>query len=508
MPPTPTYPGVYIEEVPGGIRAIKGVATSITAFIGRAERGPVDKPVLMGNLADYDRQFGGLWADSMMSHSIRHFFRNGGTDAIIVRVHNGGVAATFTFHGETGALMLEAANPGSWADNLEVEVNHQSQSPGDDASFNLAVREVVDGKTITEEVFHDLSTRQDEDRCIERVLERQSDLVRVQGDTPIGRPNPGPPTERTNGSDGKDIGFAQIADPSLKQGLRGIWALDNTDIFNMLCIPPFSADMDVDAETWTGAQDYCHDKRAMLIIDPPSTWSSPSDVVAGDDLTGTVPARHKNAAVYFPRVKMANPLKDDQVETFAPCGLIAGIYARTDAQRGVWKAPAGVEAQTCRCGRTRLHDDRSREWETEPATGVNCLRSFPDIGNVIWGSRTTVGADHLASEWKYVPVRRLALFIEESLYRGTHWAVFEPNDEPLWAKIRLSVGAFMHDLFREGAFQGSKTDEAYFVKCDRETTTQNDINLGNINILIGFAPLKPAEFVVIKIQQIAGQIED
>lgn len=504
MPAERTYPGVYIEEVPASVRAIEGVPTSVTAFIGRAERGPVDEPVRIQSLAEYDRRFGGLWADSMMSHSIRHFFRNGGTDAIIVRVHNSGVAATFTLHGEAGPLMLEAANPGSWADNLAIEIDHQIQNPGDDTSFNLAIREVVDGKTITEEVFHELSTRPDDDRWVERALKHQSDLLRVQGEIPVGRPNPGPPTARTNGSDGEDISLAQIADPSLKQGLRGIWALDNTDIFNILCIPPFSADMDVDAETWTAAQDYCHDKRAMLIIDPPSTWSSPSDVVAGDDLTGMVPARHYNAAVYFPRVKMANPLKGDQVETFAPCGLIAGTYARTDAQRGVWKAPAGAEAQL-----VGVHELAYTMTEPENGKlngqGVNCLRSFPDIGNVIWDSRTTVGANRLASEWKYVPVRRLALYIEQSLYCGTQWVVFEPNDEPLWAKIRLSVGAFMHDLFREGAFQGSKTDEAYFVKCDRETTTRNDINLGKINILIGFAPLKPAEFVVIKIQHVAQQ---
>jgi len=139
--------------------------------------------------------------------------------------------------------------------------------------------------------------------------------------------------------------------------------------------------------------------------------------------------------------------------------------------------------------------------------GVNCLRTFPVIGNVVWGARTLEGADLLASEWKYVPVRRLALFIEESLYRGTQWVVFEPNDEPLWAQIRLNVGAFMHNLFRQGAFQGTSPREAYFVKCDGETTTQNDIDLGIVNILVGFAPLKPAEFVIIKIQQIAGEIQ-
>ena len=498
MPTTPTYPGVYIEEVPASVRAIEGVPTSITAFIGRAERGLVDKPVRIQSLADYDQRFGGLWADSMMSHSIRHFFRNGGTDAIIVRVHNSGVAATFTLHGEAGPLMLEAANPGSWADNLAIEIDHQTQNPGDDTSFNLAIREVVDGKMITEEVFHELSTRPDDDRWVERALKHQSDLLRVQGELPVGRPNPGAPTARTNGNDGEDIGFAQIADPSLKQGLRGIWALDNTDIFNLLCVPPFSADMDVDAETWTAAQDYCHDKRAMLIIDPPSTWSSPSDVVAGDDLTGKVPARHKNAAVYFPRVKMANPLRNDQVEMFAPCGLIAGTYARIDTGRGVWTAPAGDEA-------TLVGVDEFAYTMTDPENGklnglgVNCLRSIPDIGNVIWGSRTTVGADHIASDWRYVCVRRLALFLEESIRRGLLWVVFEPNDERLRSRIRSSVGSFMAKLFRNGAFPGLMPRDSYFVKCDEETTSEVDISQGIVNVEVGFAPLRPAEFVVILI---------
>jgi phage tail sheath protein FI len=184
---------------------------------------------------------------------------------------------------------------------------------------------------------------------------------------------------------------------------------------------------------------------------------------------------------------------------------VAGIYARTDAARGVWKAPAGTEARLT--GVQKLDVPL-----TDPENGalnllgINCLRTFPVYGPVVWGDRTLEGADALASEWKYVPVRRFALFLEESLYRGTKWVVFEPNDEPLWAQIRLNVGAFMQNLFRQGAFQGQTPREAYFVKCDKETTTQTDINLGIVNILVGFAPLKPAEFVIIKIQQIAGQI--
>jgi uncharacterized protein len=506
MPLAPTYPGVYKEELSNGIRAIEGVPTSITAFIGRAERGPVDKPVLIHDFADYRERFGGLWAQSTMSHSVDHFFRNGGTDAIIVRVHNGGIAATFALLAGINQLMLVAANSGAWANNLEIEIGHQTESPGDNALFKLAVREVVEGKMIREEVFRDLSIRQDDDRCVERVLGRESDLLRVQGELPIERPDPGPPAARTSGSDGEDIGFSQIADPLLKLKSCGIWALDDADIFNLLCIPSFTADTDVSAETWAAAQAYCRERRAMLLIDPPSTWKSPSDVIAGGGLAGPVPTRDQNGMVFFPRVKMANPLNDDQTEVFAPCGAIAGTYARTDAEQGVWKAAAGKDARLIGVEELAytMTDDENGKLNS---LGVNCLRSFPDTGRVIWGSRTTAGSDHLSSKWKYVPVRRLALYIEESLYRGTKWAVLEPNDERLWAQMRLSVGAFMDSLFREGAFLGVKPGEAYFVKCGRETMTQNDIDVGIINIEVGFAAVRPAEFVVIRIQQTTGDRE-
>ena len=191
---------------------------------------------------------------------------------------------------------------------------------------------------------------------------------------------------------------------------------------------------------------------------------------------------------------------------YPPCGFVAGIFAATDASRGVWKAPAGVDASlTGVSGLDTVLTDN--ENGTLNIQAVNCLRSFRVYGNVVWGSRTLRGNDQVGSEWKYVPVRRLALFLEESLYRGTQWAVFEPNDEPLWAQIRLNVGAFMQGLFRQGAFQGASAREAYFVKCDSQTTTQNHINMGIVNVLVGFAPLKPAEFVVIQIQQMAGQVQ-
>ena len=207
-----------------------------------------------------------------------------------------------------------------------------------------------------------------------------------------------------------------------------------------------------------------------------------------------------NAMLYFPRIRRYGELRDA-----VPCGAVAGIIARTDIQRGVWKAPAGLEAVLNGVARPAIRITNEENGELNPLA-INCLRSMPPSGTVIWGTRTLNGDDRLGSQWKYIPVRRLALYIEESLYRGTQWAVFEPNAEPLWAQLRLNIGAFMNNLFRQGAFQGQTPKDAYFVQCDNTTTTQNDIDQGIVNIYVGFAPLKPAEFVILYLQQIAGQL--
>jgi phage tail sheath protein FI len=209
--------------------------------------------------------------------------------------------------------------------------------------------------------------------------------------------------------------------------------------------------------------------------------------------------------VYFPAVNVPDPLAPGRLRTMGASGVVAGIYARTDAARGTWKAPAGIDA-TLSGATPALPLNDGDSGRLNPLA-INALRSFPVVGDVVWGARTLFGADQRASEWKYVPVRRMALYIENSLFDGLKWAVFEPNDEPLWAQIRLNVGTFMQDLFRQSAFQGSTPRDAYLVKCDRTTTTQSDIDKGIVNILVGFAPLKPAEFVVIRLQQLAGQTQ-
>jgi hypothetical protein len=295
-----------------------------------------------------------------------------------------------------------------------------------------------------------------------------------------------------------------------KNSKTGLFALDKADLFNLLCIPADTRAGDTPAAVYQSAMTYCKERRAVLLVDPPAAWSANKDTAAakakeGIPLLGLSGEAARNAALYFPRVLESDPLRNGQIDRFVPCGIVAGVMARTDTTRGVWKSPAGLDAAMNGIQGLDVVLNDGENGILNPL-GINCLRIFPVNGRVVWGARTLRGADQLADEYKYVAVRRTALFIEESLYRGTQWVVFEPNDEPLWAQIRLNIGAFMQSLFRQGAFQGRTPREAYFVKCDKETTTQTDINSGIVNIIVGFAPLKPAEFVVIKIQQIAGEI--
>jgi hypothetical protein len=292
----------------------------------------------------------------------------------------------------------------------------------------------------------------------------------------------------------------------------GIYALESVDIFNLLCIPeatramagnPSVLDPTVDPNAiYSVALALCDLKRAMLLIDCPPNVNTVSAAV--DWKTSGLTVSDPNGAAFFPRLRLPDPLNNYALRTFAPCGVVAGLYARTDTSRGVWKAPAGIDA-TLTGVQQLVYKLTDAEQGVLNPLGLNCFRNFPVYGSVLWGARTLVGADADASQWKYVPVRRVALFLESSLWQGTQWVVFEPNDEPLWSAIRLNIGAFMQNLFIQGYFQGTTPAQAYFVKCDSETTTQTDIDNGVVNIVVGFAPLEPAEFVVIQIQQMSGQ---
>jgi phage tail sheath protein FI len=643
MPIAPTYPGVYIEELPSGVHTITGVSTSVTAFLGSFTRGKLNEPVQVFSVADLERSFGPLVSSSEAGYAVRQFFLNGGREAWIVRVASSTpsapVAAAISIKDQVTAgstvLRADAASEGVWGNNVRLDVDHDTQLAG---QFNLTVREVDGtGRTVTAETYRNLSLVPDAPNFAPAVVNSSSALVRltiapntpptsrvaetgtltstaltdaaanglagnkplqvVVSGTDVGSsftlgasghetasrlaarlqaliqaadpslqsvrvtaeptlPAANPPTRNLrvtgapNGSDlvtfsgtlagdikldvvnvqaytlggtasaaqvlpgnaqrsgndgGPPDGAALLGDPVAR---TGIYALEGVDIFNILCAPDTMNLSDTEAAGFVPmVEAYCEQRRAFYVLDAPQKDAIRDTVQEIKDwLDANAGYRHKNAALYFPRPKLSDPINGFRPRTVPPSGAIAGLYARTDAERGVWKAPAGTEATLRGVSslETKLTDAQNG---TLNPLAINNLRTFPVYGTVCWGARTLAGADQQASEWKYIPIRRTALFIEESLFRGTKWAVFEPNDEPLWGQIRLNVGAFMHDLFRQGAFQGSTPREAYFVKCDADTTTQNDRNLGIVNILVGFAPLKPAEFVIIQIQQIAGKIE-
>ena len=605
MPVQVSYPGVYIEEIPSGVRTITGVATSITAFVGRALKGPVGKPITINGFGDFERTFGGLWVDGTLSFSVRDFYLNGGAQGVIVRLYKPyfvddaardeafgaatdvaaransdanttvgsvlvaaqaeaavpanvaeprqsaaktvvdaivaasvgllaasvdpvevnavkasattaiGVAAPITKTRITlSTLNLEAANEGAWGNSLRARVDTDVKGPDAANLFNLSIKDTLTGAI---EVIRNVSVIATHSRRVDKVLEQESQLLRIRGaltnTTPTANEVPAAGADPFGASSSVGAlaaGLASDGSPltvteynGSEASKTGLFALARTDLFNLLVIPPFSPAADVDKSLWSTAAVYCQKRRAFLLVDSPGTWLNKDH--AKNSLDTDIGLTDKNAAIFFPRLRLPNPLKGNQIETFASAGAVAGVMARTDSERGVWKAPAGLDATLRGIPELAVSLNDAENGELNPL-GINCLRTMPAVGRVVWGSRTLQGDDRLASEWKYIPVRRTALFLEESLYRGTQWVVFEPNDEPLWAQIRLNLGAFMQNLFRQGAFQGKTPREAYFVKCDKETTTQNDINLGIVNILVGFAPLKPAEFVIIKFQQMAGQI--
>jgi phage tail sheath protein FI len=549
MPVSPTYPGIYVQEIPSGVHPITGVATSNTAFVDFFPRGPAGA-VKITSWADFERRFGGLDTRSEASYAIQQYYLNGGSVAFIVRAlaSNAKVASITlrasqygygygygykTGYGGSGNVLIQASSAGDWGNRLQVATDYNVKGGAPDL-FNIAIREIttVANRTqvIRSETFRNLSLDKTNARYAPQVIAQASELITLDdlmvggvpdatGNDVINSPQDSDFVTLSGGFDGGSPGNGMsanelVGDPTPH---TGIYALDGIapEIFNILCIPATALlDDGGRATVFPACEEYCHEKRAMYIIDLPGSFdddaSYDAQLTAIDKWTGTTldglrSPNGENAAVYFPRLNIPDALAENRPRTVGSSGTLAGVWARTDANRGVWKAPAGIEAGLA--GASLFVNLTDLDNGGLNPRGVNVLRSFPVFGPICWGGRTLMGADLESSEWKYIPVRRTALFIEETLYENLKWVVFEPNDEPLWSQIRLNVGAFMHGLFRRGAFQGKTPTEAYFVKCDKDTTPQADIDNGIVNIVVGFAPLKPAEFVIIQIQQIAGQIQ-
>ena len=522
-------PGIYIREIPSGSRPISGVATSNCGFVGLFRRGPVNRAVRVTSFGEFERVFGGLMAESEASYAVRAFFLNGGSIAFIVRVTAGAAAAAATVVVD-GNLTVTASSVGTWGNAVRVGIAHSAVG----TTFTMLVREYQGTQVIREEAFLDVSITPGNARFFVDVIGRDSEMV-VVAQTAAALPaatvltagaaavlddlleapltDLDPLTLGTDGTlpalatpaaNGAWLAVAQAAIVGSETAVTGINAFNAIvpELISILCLPDVATSTllsDIGSVMQTIFQDayaYCQRNNIFLLVDvPPET--DRTNIMAWFTALGA--AAGPNSAMYYPRLVGGDPLNPLQQRQMQTSGFAAGLYARTDATRGVWKAPAGIQAAITGAAPIDLMTDRQQG--TLNPNGINAIRTFPIYNSVIWGARTLDGADARASEWRYVNVRRLTMFIESSLQRGLQWVVFEANDEPLWANVRLNVNSFMSQLHKQGAFQGASARDAFLVKCDSETTTQADINLGILNVYVGFAPVRPAEFVVVRIQQ-------
>jgi len=519
MPVTLSYPGLYIEELPSSAHTITAAPTSIAVFIGythpyKTPTALFGQAVRIFNFTDYERNFGGLYGsgrvDNHVAYAVQQFFLNGGSDAYVIGIQPllhpaapGPATAYPIARADQGNLRFTGLELVDGGRDLVVTITNPN------ATSDVADLTVTYGSRA--ETFRNVSliktlpSGKDNPDYIDTRLNGVSSLVTVSLVPPAATygsyPSGGP--IHLAESPAPAAGSFVTSSPDFAPVFATDGSLDKVDVFNLMVIPGVT-----DAGVLSQALAFCERKRAFLIVDPPVDDSA--DGAGGttkiEDGIATIP-KSTNGALYFPYLMSIDTLTGDPIP-LPPSGFVAVIFARTDNNRGVWKAPAGLETTILNATGVvpsgRLSD--SRAGVLNPL-GVNCLRTFPGVGTVVFGARTLTTQNNAFEQWRYVPVRRTALFIEQTLLRNLGWVVFEPNDEPLWIAIRTSIEAFMLSLFHQGAFQGATPSTAFQVKCDSSTTTQTDIDLGIVNILVGFRPLKPAEFVVIKIAQLAGQVQ-
>ena len=617
------HPGVYIQEIPSGVRPIEAVSTSTTAFLGKAEKGPLDRAFMVTSFTEFQAVYGGFLNDSFLAHAALQFYNNGGKRLYVVRVANNAVTADISLNDRkvapTKTITIAANSAGKWGNDLDVEIANGSRDSANE--FRIVVR--IGGVVL--ETFDDLSIDPEAPNFVDNVVGAKSQMIRatvdlannstvpgtsVSGATPatslsdkrkltINIDNDGARTIELTGAVGTlaEIGAAlQTAVRALtplrsstpaaaysnfavstagsiytltsgSTGKRSSVVVSNAPSENAATLlklgrtsggvettgaavlRPANGSYHVGDNTVGGAvqavtlgsdggtpqqpdyetsfnllnpvrdvnliavpgigtavmvsfgANYCEQRMDCFFIGDMSVIDDTKE--EAQTFVTNVTKKSSYAAVYFPWLKATDPtgVSSDPI-ALPPSGYVAGMYAKIDAKRGVWKAPAGTEANLG--GAVGLMKNiTDTEQDTLNPIGVDVIRSFPASGIVIWGARTL--ATQSNPEYRYVPVRRTAIYLEQSIYNGIQYAVFEPNDEDLWSSLRLNINAFMLLQFRNGAFQGRTPNDAFFVKCDNQTTTQADIDAGIVNILVGFAPLKPAEFVILKLTQKAGQ---
>lgn len=491
-------PGIQVDEQPGPDHAIARATTAITAFVGRALRGRCNQPVSISSFADFQRHFGGLWQPSMLGYAIEQFFENGGREAIVVRVSTGARPKTLTLPAQGAVMTLEALCPGT-REYLRASVDYDNIGENETDLFNLVVQRVrTPGSEFIDdqEIYRRLSVDPESGRNYAPIVLAESQLVRLVGEAPAVRP------DRTLHPHGKLVGYV-LSNPDGDDGAAptdydiigsaventGLNALRGVASFNFLCIPPLSRDQDIGPSTLMVAARLCREHRAMLIVDPPASWTTSAEAIAG---MRNWYFASQNALMYFPRVVSYDRLRGRH-ETFAPSGAVAGMLARHDESWPVW-SPAEGEGAVLRAGYRPLCPVSEQDRARLTQAGINTLQAVRPSVRLGLSPRTLCGPSAESPDWKYVSARRLSLFIEQSIERGTRWVVFEPNGAELWRRLRAKVEEFLSGLEAAGAFLGSEPHDAYFVVCDERLNDGSVESIGRVRLLVGFAANRPGEY--------------
>ena len=480
-------------------RSIARLTTALTAFVGRTLRGPVNRPVLIRSFAEFQHVYGGLWQPSLLGYAVEQFFDNGGSEALIVRVVNGARSATLDLRAGEDRLVLRAMHPGT-REFLRVCVDYDN-IPADSATdFNLTVQRVrIQGteKVEDQEIFLNLSTSPEGAGYLPRAI-AGSALVELAGSVPAVRPErtldpaSGIATGYVHSNPDGDDG-APLTDYDLigsATGRTGLFALEHAQYFNLLCIPPLARDQDVGPSALLVAARYCRERRALLIVDPPSQWHT-----AGDALRSMREwnLATEDALMYFPRILAHDKLRG-RFESFAPCGAVAGMLSRADEAWPPWNAAEGeniVLRPGYRPSCMVAEDCRARL----ASFGVNAIQSVrPAGGRTHPKLRTLAAGAARAADWKFLSARRLALFIVNSIAQGTRWVVMAQSHLELASLVESQVCAFFERLHEAGAFPNRDAEDAYFVICDRRVYSESAAIPWRFRLLIGFAAVRIGEF--------------
>ena len=505
-------PSVYIEELSSGAKPIEGVGTSTAGFVGHASKGPIGKAIAVNNFGEFVRRFGGFFNNGFLPFAVKAFFDEGGRTCYVVRTchYSGGppptpsaVPATLTLvtvgNAANNSMRVDASSPGLWGNALSIKIDHPSAT-----TFRLQVFE--DGVRVEDYAGLTMDPASVATHVVERV-NGSSERIRVTNLSlgsadPMANRRPATTTgvsdPLTSGADGLGsltaddyIGTAALA--------NGLHAFDTIDDVNIVAVPDA-----INRSVHVAGMAYCDARQdCFYVADSQATVASVDQVLdyknADGAFSGGNAISSKYGALYAPWIQVLDPRNGAKI-TIPPSGAVAGRYAATDAARGVHKAPAGILDGRLGTALGLQFTFATPDQEKLNPKGINVIRNVPGAGSVIWGART-VSSD---PEWRYVNVRRLFIFLRQSILLATNWVVFEPNDRTLWKSIERNVSAFLRLQWLAGALVGDTAGEAFYVKCNEETNPIESILLGRVITEIGVAPSKPAEFVIFRIMQSEG----